>query len=154
MPLTKENMIELYKSMVKIRRFEEKVGELFSKCMIPGFVHLYIGQEAVAVGVCANLRKDDYIVSTHRGHGHCIAKGADLKRMMAELFGKKTGFCKGKGGSMHIADYGSGILGANAIVGANIPIASGAALRRSIKRHGSGVHCLLRRRSIQHRSIS
>lgn len=127
MPLTKENMIELYKSMVKIRRFEEKVGELFSKCMIPGFVHLYIGQEAVAVGVCANLRKDDYIVSTHRGHGHCIAKGADLKRMMAELFGKKTGFCKGKGGSMHIADYGSGILGANAIVGANIPIASGAA---------------------------
>jgi pyruvate dehydrogenase E1 component alpha subunit len=129
-------MIELYKSMAKIRRFEEKVGELFSKGMIPGFVHLYIGQEAVAVGVCANLRKDDYIVSTHRGHGHCIAKGADLKRMMAELFGKKTGFCKGKGGSMHIADYSSGILGANAIVGANIPIASGAAFAAQSKGTG------------------
>lgn len=127
MSLTKEKMIELYEVMIKIRRFEEKVGELFSKGMIPGFVHLYIGQEAVAAGVCGNLRKDDYIVSTHRGHGHCIAKGADLKRMMAELFGKKTGYCKGKGGSMHIADYSSGILGANAIVGANIPIASGAA---------------------------
>jgi len=125
--LTDEKMIELYKNMVTIRRFEEKVSELFAKGAIPGFVHLYIGQEAVAVGVCANLRKEDYIVSTHRGHGHCIAKGANLNKMMAELFGKASGYCKGKGGSMHIADYGSGILGANGIVGANIPIAAGAA---------------------------
>ena len=125
--LTHEKMIELYKNMVTIRRFEEKVSELFAKGAIPGFVHLYIGQEAVAVGVCANLRKEDYIVSTHRGHGHCIAKGANLNKMMAELFGKASGYCKGKGGSMHIADYGSGILGANGIVGANIPIAAGAA---------------------------
>lgn len=126
-------MIELYRGMVRIRRFEEKVSELFSKGLIPGFVHLYIGEEAVAVGVCANLTRDDYITSTHRGHGHCIAKGADLRRMMAELFGKKTGYCKGKGGSMHIADYSSGILGANAIVGANIPIAAGAAFAAKSK---------------------
>jgi len=126
-------MIELYKEMLKIRRFEERVSDLFSKGLIPGFVHLYIGQEAVAVGVCANLTKNDYITSTHRGHGHCIAKGADMKRMMAELFGKKTGYCKGKGGSMHIADYSSGILGANAIVGANIPIAAGAAFAAKSK---------------------
>ena len=133
MPLSNEKMIELYIGMLKIRRFEEKVSELFSKGLIPGFVHLYIGEEAVAVGVCANLTKNDYITSTHRGHGHCIAKGADLKRMMAELFGKKTGCCKGKGGSMHIADYSSGILGANAIVGANIPIATGAAFAAKSK---------------------
>lgn len=126
MSLGNEKMVELYKSMVRIRRFEEKVSELFSKGTIPGFVHLYIGEEAVAVGVCANLRREDFIASTHRGHGHCIAKGADLKKMMAELFGKKDGYCKGKGGSMHIADYASGVLGANAIVGANIPIAAGA----------------------------
>ena len=127
MSLSNQKMVELYREMLKIRRFEERVSDLFSKGLIPGFVHLYIGQEAVAVGVCANLTKNDYITSTHRGHGHCIAKGADMKRMMAELFGKKTGYCKGKGGSMHIADYSSGILGANAIVGANIPIATGAA---------------------------
>ncbi|MGD0979275.1 MAG: thiamine pyrophosphate-dependent dehydrogenase E1 component subunit alpha [Candidatus Bathyarchaeia archaeon] len=133
MSLSSEKMIELYRGMVRIRRFEEKVSELFSKGLIPGFVHLYIGEEAVAVGVCANLTKNDYITSTHRGHGHCIAKGADLRRMMAELFGKKTGYCKGKGGSMHIADYSSGILGANAIVGANIPIAAGAAFAAKSK---------------------
>jgi pyruvate dehydrogenase E1 component alpha subunit len=127
-------MVELYEGMLKIRRFEERVSELFSNGLIPGFVHLYIGQEAVAVGVCANLVKDDYLTSTHRGHGHCIAKGADLKRMMAELFGKRTGYCKGKGGSMHIADYSSGILGANAIVGANIPIAAGAAFAAKSRR--------------------
>jgi pyruvate dehydrogenase E1 component alpha subunit len=127
-------MVELYEGMLKIRRFEERVSELFSNGLIPGFVHLYIGQEAVAVGVCANLVKDDYLTSTHRGHGHCIAKGADLKRMMAELFGKRTGYCKGKGGSMHIADYSSGILGANAIVGANIPIATGAAFAAKSRR--------------------
>ncbi len=133
MSLSDGKMIELYKEMLKIRRFEERVSDLFSKGLIPGFVHLYIGQEAVAVGVCANLTKNDWITSTHRGHGHCIAKGADMKRMMAELFGKKTGYCKGKGGSMHIADYSSGILGANAIVGANIPIAAGAAFAAKSK---------------------
>ena len=133
MSLSNEKMVELYREMLKIRRFEERVSDLFSKGLIPGFVHLYIGQEAVAVGVCANLTKNDYITSTHRGHGHCIAKGADMKRMMAELFGKKTGYCKGKGGSMHIADYSSGILGANAIVGANIPIAAGAAFAAKSK---------------------
>lgn len=133
MSLSNEKMIELYKGMLKIRRFEERISELFSLGLIPGFVHLYVGEEAVAVGVCANLTKNDYITSTHRGHGHCIAKGADLKRMMAELFGKKTGYCKGKGGSMHIADYSSGILGANAIVGANIPIAAGAAFAAKSK---------------------
>jgi len=132
--LSPDKMINLYSEMLRIRRFEEKVSELFAAGSIPGFVHLYIGEEAVAVGVCANLMKSDYITSTHRGHGHCIAKGADLKRMMAELFGKKTGYCKGKGGSMHIADYGSGILGANAIVGANIPIAAGAAFAAKAKR--------------------
>ena len=134
MTLSPDKMINLYSEMLRIRRFEEKVSELFAAGSIPGFVHLYIGEEAVAVGVCANLMKSDYITSTHRGHGHCIAKGADLKRMMAELFGKKTGYCKGKGGSMHIADYGSGILGANAIVGANIPIAAGAAFAAKAKR--------------------
>lgn len=134
MSLTSRKMVELYEGMLKIRRFEERVSELFSNGLIPGFVHLYIGQEAVAVGVCANLVKDDYLTSTHRGHGHCIAKGADLKRMMAELFGKRTGYCKGKGGSMHIADYSSGILGANAIVGANIPIAAGAAFAAKSRR--------------------
>lgn len=133
MSLPKEKLVKLYREMLRIRLFEEKVSELFTKALLPGFIHLYIGQEAVAVGVCANLRKDDYIASTHRGHGHCIAKGAELKRMMAELFGKKTGYCKGKGGSMHIADYRLGILGANAIVGANIPIAAGAALAAKLR---------------------
>lgn len=116
----------IYKQMVKIRRFEERVSRLFADGEIPGFVHLYIGEEAIAVGVCANLNKDDFITSTHRGHGHLIAKGGDLKLMMAELFGKVTGYCKGKGGSMHIADPGLGILGANGIVGGGIPISVGA----------------------------
>ncbi|WP_206514636.1 thiamine pyrophosphate-dependent dehydrogenase E1 component subunit alpha [Brevibacillus marinus] len=122
--------------MVKIRRFEERVAQLFAEGLIPGFLHLYIGQEAVAAGVCANLRKDDYITSTHRGHGHCIAKGADVNKMMAELFGKRTGYCKGKGGSMHVMDVELGILGANGIVGGGLPIAVGAALSAKLK--GSG----------------
>jgi pyruvate dehydrogenase E1 component alpha subunit len=108
--------------------FEERAEELFAAGKIPGFVHLYIGEEAVAAGVCAALRKTDYITSTHRGHGHIISKGGDLKLMMAENFGKKTGYCKGKGGSMHIADIDLGILGANGIVGGGPPIATGAAL--------------------------
>lgn len=128
MDLTNEQLIEMYTTMVKIRTFENRVAELFAGGKIPGFVHLYVGEEAVATGVCANLADKDYITSTHRGHGHLIAKGGDIKLMMAELFGKKTGYCKGKGGSMHIADLDLGIMGANGIVGGGPPLASGAAL--------------------------
>ncbi|MBS7608146.1 pyruvate dehydrogenase (acetyl-transferring) E1 component subunit alpha [Candidatus Bathyarchaeota archaeon] len=133
--LSKEKLVEMYRLMVKIRLFEEKVFELYAQNLVPGTIHLYTGQEAVAVGVCSALRKDDYITSTHRGHGHCIAKGADVKRVMAEILGKKTGYCKGKGGSMHIADFSIGMLGATAVVGAGIPIAAGAGL--SIKLRGT-----------------
>ncbi|HAA80615.1 MAG TPA: pyruvate dehydrogenase (acetyl-transferring) E1 component subunit alpha, partial [Thermoanaerobacter sp.] len=119
--------------MVKIRKFEEKVAELFAQGKVLGFVHLYIGEEATAVGVCENLEDKDYITSTHRGHGHLIAKGGDLKYMMAELYGKETGYCKGKGGSMHIADATKGILGANGIVGGGFPIAAGAALSAKMR---------------------
>ncbi len=125
--LIDKNVAEgIYRSMVKIRRFDEIVIQLYADGEIPGFMHLYIGEEAIAAGVCAALRKEDYITSTHRGHGHCIAKGGRLDYMMAELFGRKTGYCKGKGGSMHIADLDIGILGANGIVGGGIPIAVGA----------------------------
>jgi pyruvate dehydrogenase E1 component alpha subunit len=120
--------------MLKIRRFEEKVEELATTGRIGGFAHLYIGQEAVATGVCAALKDKDYVTSTHRGHGHVIAKGGDIKLMMAELFGKSTGYCKGKGGSMHIADLDLGILGANGIVGAGPPIAVGAGLAAQYKK--------------------
>ena len=128
MDLSKEKMVEMYTIMNKIRLFETRVSELFAAGKIGGFVHLYVGEEAVATGVCGNLRDSDYITSTHRGHGHLIAKGGDIKFMMAELLGKQTGYCKGKGGSMHIADVGLGILGANGIVGAGPPLATGAAL--------------------------
>src|SRR5712691_9492045 len=124
----KTRLVELFGSMCLIRAFEERVSSLYRAAEIPGFVHTSLGQEAVAVGVCAALGDDDYIASTHRGHGHCLAKGADVDRAMAELFGKATGLCKGKGGSMHIADPRLGILGANAIVGASLPLATGAAL--------------------------
>lgn len=133
MALEKKQLIDMYHRMVRIRRFEEKVIDEFAAGKIVGFVHLYIGEEAVAVGACANLGDDDYITSTHRGHGHLIAKGGKTERMMAELFGKKTGYCKGKGGSMHIADVDIGILGANGIVGAGIPIAAGAALSAKLR---------------------
>lgn len=124
-----ENAIrDMYISMKKIRAFETTAMNVFAEGKIPGFVHLYIGEEAVATGVSRHLREDDYITSTHRGHGHIIAKGGDLKFMMAELFGKSTGYCKGKGGSMHIADASKGILGANGIVGAGHNIAVGAGL--------------------------
>ncbi|MBN1862348.1 MAG: pyruvate dehydrogenase (acetyl-transferring) E1 component subunit alpha, partial [Dehalococcoidales bacterium] len=113
----KEKLIDMYRKMVRIRLFEERVVKEFAAGKIPGFVHLYSGEEAVAVGACANLTDDDYITSTHRGHGHVIAKGGKTDRMMAELFGKKTGYNKGKGGSMHIAEVDIGILGADAIVG-------------------------------------
>ena len=125
----------MLQKMLEIRFFEEKVFELYAQNLVPGTIHLYAGEEAVAVGVCSNLRKDDYITSTHRGHGHCLAKGADPKRVMAEILGKKTGYCKGKGGSMHIADFSIGMLGATAVVGAGIPIAAGAGL--SIKLRGT-----------------
>ncbi len=134
MNLDANKMIELYRTMLRIRRFEEKVMDLYARQVIPGIVHLYIGEEAVATGVCANLRKDDYITSTHRGHGHCIAKGGEPRFMMAELFGKNTGYCHGKGGSMHIANIDLGILGANGIVGAGLPIAGGAGLTIKLRR--------------------
>jgi TPP-dependent pyruvate/acetoin dehydrogenase alpha subunit len=131
-----EHWLHAYEQMAKIREFEEKVNELYMKALMPGLAHLYSGQEAVAVGVCEALNLDDYITSTHRGHGHCLAKGAAVDRMFAELLGKEAGFCKGKGGSMHIADPDSGNLGANAIVGGSMGIATGAAL--SAKMRGSG----------------
>lgn len=127
MSLDNEKMVGFYTNMKKIRMFEEKVSELFAAGKFGGFVHLYIGEEAVATGVCASLNDSDYITSTHRGHGHLISKGGDIKLMMAELFGRKTGYCKGKGGSMHIADVNLGILGANGIVGGGPPLAAGAA---------------------------
>jgi pyruvate dehydrogenase E1 component alpha subunit len=117
----------LYRTMVRIRRFEERLAVLFKRGRLPGFVHLYIGQEAVATGVCSVLRREDRITSTHRGHGHLIAKGADVNGMMAELFGKADGLCRGKGGSMHTVDFSLGIIGTNGIVGGGIPIAVGAA---------------------------
>ncbi len=123
-----EKLVAMYSNMLTIRLFETRVGELFAQGKLPGFIHLYIGEEAVATGVSAHLGDGDFITSTHRGHGHLISKGGDLKLMMAELYGKKTGYCKGKGGSMHIADVDLGILGANGIVGGGPPIASGAAL--------------------------
>lgn len=125
---SKELLQTFYYKMYKIRRFEETVERYFLDGEIPGFVHLYIGEEAIATGVCSNLTENDYIASTHRGHGHTIAKGADLKKVMAEVFGKKTGCCKGKGGSMHIADFSVGMLGANGVVGGGFTLATGAAL--------------------------
>ena len=141
MELTKERLVGFYQTMATIRTFESKTAELFAAGKIPGFVHLYIGEEAVATGVCANLADTDFITSTHRGHGHLIAKGGKVDLMMAELYGKATGYCKGKGGSMHIADVGLGILGANGIVGAGQPIATGAAFAAKYKKSGAVVAC-------------
>lgn len=141
MDIPREKLLMMYERMWKIRHFETKVGELFAGGEIPGFVHLYLGQEAVAVGACAALDENDYITSTHRGHGHIIAKGGDLKYMMAELFGKATGYNKGKGGSMHIAAPSLGILGADGIVGGGIPIATGAALSAKLRKSGQVALC-------------
>jgi pyruvate dehydrogenase E1 component alpha subunit len=127
--------LDAYKLMTRIRRFEEQANELYRSAKMPGLAHLYIGEEAVAVGVCSALREDDWITSTHRGHGHCLAKGAKLRPMFAELLGKEAGYCRGKGGSMHIADHVHGNLGANAIVGGSAGIATGAAF--SAKRRGT-----------------
>jgi acetoin:2,6-dichlorophenolindophenol oxidoreductase subunit alpha len=129
-------LVEHYRSMALIRAFETRVAQLYRDAAIPGFIHTSVGQEAVAVGVCSALAADDYVSTTHRGHGHCLAKGADPAAAMAELFGKRTGLCKGKGGSMHIADAARGVLGANAIVGASVPIAAGAALASAVTGDG------------------
>jgi acetoin:2,6-dichlorophenolindophenol oxidoreductase subunit alpha len=133
MELDKATLSRFYRTMVTIRKFEDRVKDEFAKGRIPGFVHLYAGEEAVATGVCADLSDSDSVTSTHRGHGHCIAKGCDVNAMMAEIFGKATGLCKGKGGSMHIADVSKGMLGANGIVGGGPPLACGAALTAQIQ---------------------
>jgi len=122
-----QKLLRMYRQMVGIRLFEERVNDLYTRALMPGLAHLYIGEEAVAVGVCEALQADDYITSTHRGHGHCLAKGAAPHLMYAELLGKEAGYCKGKGGSMHIADPATGNLGANAIVGGGAALATGAA---------------------------
>ncbi|MCX6089123.1 MAG: thiamine pyrophosphate-dependent dehydrogenase E1 component subunit alpha [Candidatus Atribacteria bacterium] len=132
---------EMLTTMIKIRLFEEKAVELFAAKELPGWLHSYIGEEAVATGVCLALNPGDYISSTHRGHGHCIAKGVSLKAMMAELYGKKTGYCHGRGGSMHIADFSKGMIGANGIVGGGIPVATGAALGSKMKKMGKVSVC-------------
>ena len=133
MAIEKEKVIWMFRTMVRIRRFEERVSREFADGNIPGSVHLYIGEEAVATGAIAHLKKEDYIMSTHRGHGHLIAKGGETTKMMAELFAKKTGYCLGKGGSMHIADLDIGMLGAAGIVGSGIPIATGAGLSAQMR---------------------
>lgn len=130
----KDSLLSLYQKMVTVRKFETLTGELFAAGKIPGFIHLSIGQEGSSVGVCSVLRLDDYIITTHRGHGHVIAKGADLKKMFAELMGRKTGYCKGKGGSMHIADFSIGILGANGVVAGGFPIVIGAGLSIKLRK--------------------
>ncbi len=141
METSREKLLLMYERMLKVRHFEDRVKDLFAAGEMPGFVHLYLGQEAVAVGACAALNDDDFITSTHRGHGHIIAKGGDIKLMMAELYGKATGYNKGKGGSMHIADPRLGILGANGIVGAGLPIATGAGLSAKLRKSGQVAVC-------------
>jgi len=132
------DLVQLYELMLKIRMFEERVTREFRKGDMPGFVHTYIGAEAVSAGICIHLTDEDYISSTHRGHGHCIAKGCSFRGMLAELYGRETGLCKGRGGSMHIADFDRGMLGANAIVGGGIGLATGGALASQI-RQSNGV---------------
>ena len=136
-----DRLVRMYRQMLAIRRFEERVNDLYTRALMPGLAHLYIGEEAVAVGVCEALRKDDLITSTHRGHGHCLAKGASVNRMFAELLGKEPGYCRGKGGSMHIADPETGNLGANAIVGGSAGIATGAALSARMRGTDQVVVC-------------
>jgi pyruvate dehydrogenase E1 component alpha subunit len=135
-PVDMEDWLHMYRQMFRIRAFEEQVNELYTKAIMPGLAHLYIGEEAVAVGVCEGLTASDYITSTHRGHGHCLAKGASPDRMFAELLGREPGYCRGKGGSMHIADQEGGNLGANAIVGAGTGIATGAAFSAKMRKSG------------------
>ncbi|HDR14753.1 MAG TPA: thiamine pyrophosphate-dependent dehydrogenase E1 component subunit alpha [Desulfobacteraceae bacterium] len=132
--MNRRELTALFEKMLLVRAFEEKAAEMFQQNMIPGFIHLSIGQEASSVGTCSVLRRDDYVATTHRGHGHMIAKGADPKVMFAELLGKRTGYCKGKGGSMHIADFSLGILGANGVVGGGFPIIVGAGLSIKLRK--------------------
>ena len=141
MAIPKERALEAYKTMQKIRNFEKQASRSFSESVVQGFIHLYTGEEAVATGVCMNLEKTDYITSTHRGHGHIIAKGADLNRMMAELCGRETGYCHGKGGSMHITDTEIGVLGANGIVGGGFTLACGAGITAQMKQNGAVCVC-------------
>jgi len=136
-----DELVRLYDRMVAIRLFEERVNDLYTRALMPGLAHLYIGEEAIAVGVCEALKNDDYITSTHRGHGHCLAKGASPDLMFAELLGKEAGYCKGKGGSMHIADPATGNLGANAIVGGSTGIATGAAFASKYLKTGKVAVC-------------
>src|ERR1700681_2533397 len=136
-----ERLLHMYRQMVAIRLFEERVNDLYTRALMPGLAHLYIGEEAIAVGVCEALTRADYITSTHRGHGHCLAKGASPDRMFAELLGKKAGYCHGKGGSMHIADPATGNLGANAIVGGSMGIATGAAFSAKYLKNGRVAVC-------------
>ena len=151
--MTPDTQLELLRTMQTIRRFEERASDDFQAGRIYGVVHCYIGQEAVATGICAKLKRDDQIISTHRGHGHCIAKGADLKRMMAELYGKRTGYCKGKGGSMHIADFSIGMLGANGIVAGGIPIITGAGLAAQLEGRGAGGRVFFWRWGVERRPV-
>jgi len=137
----KRKWIHAWRQMIRIRLFEEQVNELYTRALMPGLAHLYSGEEAVAVGICESLNIDDYITSTHRGHGHCLAKGASPDRMFAELLGKEAGYCRGKGGSMHIADPATGNLGANAIVGGSVGIATGAAFASKRLRNGRVAVC-------------
>ena len=141
MNIPKDRLLFMMDRMLKIRHFEDRVKDLFAAGELPGFVHLYLGEEAVASGVCAALKEDDYITSTHRGHGHIIAKGGEMKYMMAELYGKATGYNKGKGGSMHIAYPKLGILGANGIVGAGLPIATGAGMSAKLRKTDQVTAC-------------
>jgi acetoin:2,6-dichlorophenolindophenol oxidoreductase subunit alpha len=139
--LTRDQLAAMYRCMWLIRYFDENAKRLYQQDKIRGTTHAYIGEEAIAVGACAALNRDDYITSTHRGHGHCLAKGGDPRLMMAELLGKATGYCKGKGGSMHIADLDLGILGANGIVGGGIAIATGAAFSADLRGSGQVALC-------------
>jgi TPP-dependent pyruvate/acetoin dehydrogenase alpha subunit len=139
--LTKNDLLSIYEKMYTIRKFEESTVKYYAQGQIPGFVHLYIGEEAISSGVCAALNKDDYITSTHRGHGHLIAKGGDINKMMAELFAKSTGYCKGKGGSMHISDLNIGIMGSNGIVGAGFSIAAGVGVAAKMRDAGQVCVC-------------
>jgi TPP-dependent pyruvate/acetoin dehydrogenase alpha subunit len=139
MEYSKNFLQDLYRTMVRIRVFEKKAEELFLQGKLPGFIHLYIGEEAIASGAMANLKKEDYITSTHRGHGHMIAKGANIKKMMAELYGKEAGYCHGKGGSMHIADLSIGVLGANGEVAGGLPIAAGAGMAIKLQKKNNVV---------------
>src|SRR6266513_5518531 len=139
--IDKSLLLKMYEQMLTIRQFEERAGKEFAAGKIPGFVHLYAGEEAVAVGVCTHLTDDDFITSHHRGHGHCIAKGVDIREMVAELLGREAGACRGKGGSMHIADVHKGMLGANGIVGGGFPLAVGAGLTAKFNGKGQVAVC-------------